>query len=172
MGSPTSFSFVITSSQFGRRKPDASIFQRAAFFAGAPTSKCAYVGDRVTRDIDGARKAGYKLAIQIVHDFAHGEQDEGEVPDAVIQHMGELPQIIAAENNLNCRLSRRLNNPIKALLFDAGDILYFRPNRGRSPETISCRKRSDRSPDGEASERNKSCAATAEPSPGMPTSPK
>ncbi len=59
------FSVVVTSSQFGRRKPDPSIFRHAAFLGSVPTSRCAYVGDRIARDIEGARRAGFKLAVQI-----------------------------------------------------------------------------------------------------------
>jgi HAD superfamily hydrolase (TIGR01509 family) len=125
------FSVVITSADFGRRKPDPSIFRHAAYMAGVPTSKCAYVGDRVIRDIIGARRAGYKLAVQIIHTFNHGEPDDGAVPDAVIQNMGELIEIIKTENN-KPEQTQAASNPIKALLFDAGDILYLRPNRGKA----------------------------------------
>jgi putative hydrolase of the HAD superfamily len=130
-GIAETFSVVITSAEFGRRKPDPSIFRHAAYLAGVPTSKCAYVGDRVVRDIIGARRAGYKLAVQIVHTFNHGESDEGAVPDAVIQHMGELVGIIKAEAG-KPEQNHAASNSIKALLFDAGDILYLRPNRGEA----------------------------------------
>ena len=123
------FSVITTSAQFGRRKPDPSIFRHAAFMAGMPTSKCAYVGDRVIRDIIGARRAGFKLAVQIIHPFNHGEIDEGAVPDAIIHHMDELIDIIKVENS-KPEQTHAANNSIKALLFDAGDILYLRPNRG------------------------------------------
>lgn len=142
------FSCVITSSQFGRRKPDPSIFRHAAFLASVPTSACAYVGDRIVRDIIGARKAGYKLAIQIVHDFNHGEQDEGAIPDAVIHQMGELLSIIQAENNKPDQ-SQAKSNPIKALLFDAGDILYFRPNRGEALKQFLKEIRLNLNPEGD-----------------------
>ncbi len=123
------FSVVVTSSQFGRRKPDPSIFRHAAFLAGVPTSKCAYVGDRIVRDIVGARRAGFQLAVQIVHPFDSGESDEGAVPDAIIHQMDELLEIIKTVNRKPDRTQAK-NNPIKALFFDAGDILYLRPNRG------------------------------------------
>ena len=127
------FDPIVLSSMYARRKPDPAIFHYAARLASVPAGRCVYVGDRIARDIVGARKAGYKLAIQIRHDFRHGEDDDGAPPDAVISHMTELVDILRTE------LDRSTNNapaeaspspPIRALLFDAGDILYFRPRRG------------------------------------------
>lgn len=63
------FDPVVLSSEYGRRKPDPAIFHYAARLANVPASQCVYVGDRIARDIVGARKAGYGLAIQIRHNF-------------------------------------------------------------------------------------------------------
>lgn len=123
------FDTIVTSADYGRRKPDPSIFHRAAFLAKVPTSRCSYVGDRISRDILGARRSGFCLSIQINHDFEHGEIDEGAQPDAIIDTMNELIPIIQKENLLFHILPSD-KNPIKAFLFDAGDILYFRPRRG------------------------------------------
>lgn len=123
------FDTIVTSSEYRRRKPDPSIFHRAAYLAKVPTSRCAYVGDRILRDIVGARKAGFRLAIQINHKFEHGEIDEGAQPDAVIDTMDELIAIIQKEN-LNEMDLPADKIQIKALLFDAGDILYYRPRQG------------------------------------------
>ena len=129
------FNPVVLSSEYGRRKPDPSIFHYAARLAEAPTSACAYVGDRVSRDIKGARAAGYGLAIQIRHDFHHGEDDDGTVPDATIDSLLELLEIIRREQAPQVARSRSRPDPdlrVRALLFDAGDILYRRPNKGQS----------------------------------------
>ena len=120
---------IVLSSNFGWRKPDPAIFYHAARLIGAPTSQCVYVGDRVVRDIDGARRAGFGLAIQIRHHFEHGENDTGSAPDAVIDNMRELLDILRKkgdyeEANVEAR-------KIRAFIFDAGDILYFRPQRGQ-----------------------------------------
>lgn len=123
------FDTIVTSSGYGRRKPDPSIFHYAAFIAKIPTSQCVYVGDRIARDIIGSHKAGFRLAIQIIHNFDHGERDEGAQPDAVIHSMDELISIVQKEN-LQKLSSPPGNHPIKAFLFDAGDILYHRPKRG------------------------------------------
>ncbi len=126
------FDPVVLSSEYGRRKPDPAIFHYAARLAGVPTSECVYIGDRISRDISGARKAGFHMAIQIQHDFDHGEDDGGPLPDATIRNMNELLDILGAEQKRFLDIPKIADagqNPIRALLFDAGDILYFRQHR-------------------------------------------
>jgi len=128
------FNPIVLSSEYGRRKPDPAIFHSAARLADVPTSECLYVGDRIARDIVGAQKAGFCYAVQIRHDFKHGEPDEGATPDAVIDNMTELIPFI--ENHREQAVSTGPDssaNPQRmcALLFDAGDILYFRPEKGK-----------------------------------------
>jgi len=122
------FNPVVLSSEYGRRKPDPAIFHHAARLAGVPTSRCLYVGDRIARDILGARRAGFGFTVQIQHTYDHGEEDTGAVPDAVIQHMGELLDIVRLENSHQTEPVPP--GPILAFLFDAGDVLYHRPQRG------------------------------------------
>jgi putative hydrolase of the HAD superfamily len=119
---------IVLSSEYGHRKPDPSIFHHAARLANVPTSRCLYVGDRITRDVDGARRAGFGLAVQIRHEFDHGENDEGATPDAVLSSMTELLDILRA--NGDREQDHAKTGKIRALIFDAGDILYFRPQRG------------------------------------------
>jgi putative hydrolase of the HAD superfamily len=129
------FDPIVLSSEYGRRKPDPAIFHYAARLANVPTSECLYIGDRIARDIVGARRAGFGLAVQIINDFDHGEEDDGAEPDAVITRMTELLDILKAQkdtpktSSLKVEISQDHN--IRALLFDAGDILYHRPNRGQ-----------------------------------------
>ena len=126
------FNPIVLSSEYGRRKPDPSIFHYAARLANVPTSGCLYVGDRLARDIVGARKAGFRYAVQIRHDFRPEEQDEGVTPDAVIDSMTELVNFIRED-----RVRAPTSDPaastdphrVCALLFDAGDILYYRPQK-------------------------------------------
>ncbi len=120
------FNPVILSSQYGIRKPDPSIFHYAARLMDVPTSACVYVGDRIARDIIGSQRAGFRLAVQIQHDYDHGEEDTGAVPDAYIKNMNELIGVL--ENCLNTPLPEP-NSHVRALLFDAGDILYYRPRK-------------------------------------------
>jgi putative hydrolase of the HAD superfamily len=124
------FDPLVLSSEYGRRKPDPAIFHYAARLANVPTGECAYIGDRIARDIIGARKAGYRLAVQICHDFDHGEDDSGATPDAIIDQMTEILEILRVElnNSTDSMPEKGSKNPIRALLFDAGDILYYRRN--------------------------------------------
>jgi putative hydrolase of the HAD superfamily len=128
------FEPIVLSSEYGRRKPDPAIFHYAARLANVPTSQCAYVGDRISRDILGARRAGFRLAIQIRHDFRHGEEDSGATPDIVINEMTELIDILKVELERpagDFATGGENSDQIRAIIFDAGDILYFRPQKGR-----------------------------------------
>ena len=123
------FDPIVLSSEYGCRKPDPAIFHHAARLANVPVSQCVYVGDRVVRDIDGARRAGFGLALQIRHDFKHGEDDQGSSPDAVIDNLTELLEILGKERT-DGKISAN-QRKIRAFIFDAGDILYYRAQRGR-----------------------------------------
>lgn len=128
------FDPIVLSCEYGRRKPDPAIFHYAARLAKVPTSHCVQVGDRISRDILGARRAGFGLAIQIKHNFEHGETDEGATPDYVIEEMTELLDILHTELNRplpGINFSGATHSPIRALLFDAGDLLYYRAERGK-----------------------------------------
>lgn len=91
------FDPVVTSSNFGRRKPDARIFHEATRLMGLPPVTCAYVGDTVSRDVIGARRAGYGLAIQI-KSFLTTQIDRGidDVrPDAVVHDLAQVIDLVA-----------------------------------------------------------------------------
>lgn len=125
------FDPIILSSEYGRRKPDPAIFHYAARLANVPTGACAHIGDRIARDILGARKAGFGLVVQIINDFDHGEEDEGPPPDAIVQNLDELLPLFCSRAGTS---GEEILPPtgVRALLFDAGDILYYRPQRGRN----------------------------------------
>jgi putative hydrolase of the HAD superfamily len=123
------FNPIVLSSEYGRRKPDASIFHYAARLANVATSECLYVGDRIARDIVGSKRAGFKRAVQIINEFDHGESDAGAQPDDVIHNMTELLDILKEEAQKPEIIP---STEVRAFLFDAGDILYYRPERGRN----------------------------------------
>lgn len=90
------FGVVITSAAVGRRKPDPWIFLKAADRLGVPPAACAYVGDTVSRDIAGARRAGYWLVVQIksfLTDRSEHSTDT-ETPDAVITDLREVLPLV------------------------------------------------------------------------------
>jgi putative hydrolase of the HAD superfamily len=124
------FNPIVLSSEYKRRKPDPAIFHYAARLSQSPTSECLYIGDRISRDVLGAKRAGFKLAIQIRHDFRHGESDEGAVPDLVISNMNELLELLK-DDYRNKRQPKKdeKTQKIKAVLFDADGVLYYRNNK-------------------------------------------
>lgn len=126
------FDPVVLSCDFGIRKPDPSIFYHAARLAHLPTSSIIYVGDKLTRDILGARRAGYRMAIQIKHPYDDGDPDKGPEPDILIHNMRELIPLVEKELQKDCQNPCLKNgHHVKALFFDAGDILYYRPVKER-----------------------------------------
>ncbi len=125
------FDPIVLSCDYGRRKPDPAIFHYAARLANAPTRNCAHIGDRIARDIVGARKAGYSLVVQIVNDFDFGEEDSGAEPDAVIHRLDQLEALLEeqpVDTRHLCSRGSQATNQVRAFLFDAGDILYHRPH--------------------------------------------
>ena len=97
------FSVILTSSNLGWRKPSTVIFAEAARRLQLPPVTCAYVGDTVSRDVIGARRAGYGLAIQVLSFLSHQadcglEADslssQGLRPDAVIHDLTEVVDLV------------------------------------------------------------------------------
>jgi putative hydrolase of the HAD superfamily len=100
------FDPVLTSSNFGWRKPNASIFREAARLMRLPLASCAYVGDTLSRDVIGARRAGYGLAIQIpsflTNQSDRGTEteslpDQGLGPDAVIHDLTQVVDLLTTK---------------------------------------------------------------------------
>ena len=89
------FKSVVLSSVFGKRKPDSSIFFEAAKRAGVDTSKCAYVGDNLKRDVTGTRAAGFgQIVIMISPEELAEAEITGETrPDVFIHQFRQLLDI-------------------------------------------------------------------------------
>jgi putative hydrolase of the HAD superfamily len=93
------FDPVVTSSCLGWRKPNERIFGEATRLMQVPPEVCAYVGDTVSRDVIGARRAGFGLAIQI-RSFLTERSDRGTGsvrPDAVIHDLMEVVDLVALD---------------------------------------------------------------------------
>lgn len=127
------FDPIVLSSEYGRRKPDPSIFYQAARLANLPTGACIYVGDMINKDILGAQRAGFRSAVQIIHIHAPSQAEPLAVPDAVIENLEELIPILEAEIKMDA-LSAVVQNgrKVKAIFFDAGDVLYCRPEKEKN----------------------------------------
>ena len=92
------FETVILSAVSGVRKPSPGLLLEAAARMGVAPQKCAYIGDRVDRDLAAAREAGFAAAVII--DQAQPERIAVEntswSPDAVIVNLRELLSIFPA----------------------------------------------------------------------------
>jgi putative hydrolase of the HAD superfamily len=86
------FKCVLLSSKFGQRKPAASVFLEAARMVAIEPGKCAYVGDNPSRDIEGARKAGFGMVVILLENATLAkEAPKGrERPDAIIRECKDL----------------------------------------------------------------------------------
>jgi HAD superfamily hydrolase (TIGR01509 family) len=87
------FETVILSTVIGMRKPDPSILLAATQKMGIDPGYCAYIGDRIDRDVAAARQAGFSKAI-ILRDprqpVAVESTVPGLAPDQTIQNLREL----------------------------------------------------------------------------------
>jgi putative hydrolase of the HAD superfamily len=95
------FQAVVLSSKTGCRKPGPEIYWEAARRIGVDPARSTYVGDNPSRDILGARLAGFGMVI-ILMEPATLEKEPAigeEKPDRVIQKLSELVDIFPARHN-------------------------------------------------------------------------
>ena len=89
---------VITSAETGIRKPSPEIFRAAEKAMDLRPEELAYVGDTISRDVIGTRKAGWAMMIQINNpSIAHrdaGLENAGWEPDYRIDDLAEIPAIL------------------------------------------------------------------------------
>jgi len=92
------FKTVVLSSKLGCRKPGPEIYLEAARRIGVAPARCVYVGDNPSRDILGARLAGYGMAIILMEPATlKKEPPVGEnKPDYLIHELSELLDIFPA----------------------------------------------------------------------------
>ena len=101
------FDPIVASSVFGWRKPDPRIFLEAARLMNLAPEACAYVGDTISRDVIGARRAGYGLAIQI-KSFLTTKADretETETPDETISSLSQVGPLVMQRNQEKIHVS-------------------------------------------------------------------
>ncbi|GHV94683.1 hypothetical protein AGMMS50293_10030 [Spirochaetia bacterium] len=94
---------IYLSSVSGYRKPGKDIFIEAAADLGAKPEEAVYVGDTVSRDVRGARAAGYLATIRIASELTAGSDagynTEGEEADYFVQSLLEIPAIVDSLKN-------------------------------------------------------------------------
>jgi len=89
------FEVVVLSSTLKYRKPAPEPFWEAARVLNVEPAHCAYLGNRISRDVVGCKRAGFAVGI-IIETFGKprvDEQDQPIVPDAVINSVSELLEI-------------------------------------------------------------------------------
>jgi putative hydrolase of the HAD superfamily len=84
---------TVFSSEIGVRKPDPRIFIEALRRLGTAADETVFVGDRIYDDVSGAQAQGMRAIL--TRQFRR-EDDGPAQPDAVIDHLRELPAALAA----------------------------------------------------------------------------
>jgi putative hydrolase of the HAD superfamily len=79
IGLAREFEFVVDSTEVGVEKPDPAIFAIACDRLGLPPGRCAYLGDLITVDVEGAARAGLRPVL-VDH---YGSYRSDEVPEGV-----------------------------------------------------------------------------------------
>ena len=96
------FDAVCLSSISGFRKPHPILFEVTARNLGCAPPECAYVGDTLTRDVIGSRRAGYGLCVRIGSHLTQisdaqiaVKDDERTDADHVIESLTELIALLS-----------------------------------------------------------------------------
>jgi putative hydrolase of the HAD superfamily len=86
------FEVVVLSSAVKCRKPAPEIFWEATSRIGVEPAHCAYLGNRISRDVVGCKRAGFALGIILEPSSGPrpDEQDQIVQPDLVIHSLSEL----------------------------------------------------------------------------------
>jgi HAD superfamily hydrolase (TIGR01509 family) len=86
------FDVVILSSALKRRKPAPEPFLEAARALKVKPANCAYLGNRISKDVIGCKRAGFALGIMLEPPgkLHREEQDQTIQPEAVIHSLREL----------------------------------------------------------------------------------
>jgi len=91
----TFFDTVVLSAFEKIRKPDPDLFRKAAQNIHSDPVCCAYVGNRISKDIVGCKNAGYSLGIILETPGWRRKEDQdlSEIPDLTINLIEDLLDI-------------------------------------------------------------------------------
>jgi putative hydrolase of the HAD superfamily len=81
---------ILTSAEFGERKPSPSIFERALELAGVPAGAAVHVGDSLEEDVAGARAAGIEAVLLVRPGSSVGSTSSVPPGVRVIRSLREL----------------------------------------------------------------------------------
>ncbi|MDD5111053.1 MAG: TIGR02253 family HAD-type hydrolase [Candidatus Altiarchaeota archaeon] len=91
------FDVVVISEDAAGKTPQ--LFHEACAKAGLKPSECMMVGDRIDKDIAGARKAGLMTVLVMTPRYSRIKpKDDSETPDYVIRALGDLIKLIEDVN--------------------------------------------------------------------------
>jgi putative hydrolase of the HAD superfamily len=96
------FEVVILSSALKCRKPAPEPFWEAARVMNVEPAHCAYLGNRISKDMVGCKRAGFGLGIILEPPggLRADEQDQATEPDAVIHSLSELLDLFPGRDPL------------------------------------------------------------------------
>ncbi|MBA5689604.1 HAD family hydrolase [Rugamonas apoptosis] len=83
------FEATLAAPQFGRAKPDPSIFLAGCAALGVAPEAAVYVGDDLKLDVIGAQRAGMR-AVWLNRNGGRAHEELGIVPDAICATLDEL----------------------------------------------------------------------------------
>lgn len=86
------FAIVVSGDTLAKKKPDPMPLLHAAEFFGIKPENALMLGDSVS-DVKAARAAGFQI-ICMTYGYNHGVDIRESHPDAVIDSMAELPQLL------------------------------------------------------------------------------
>ena len=86
------FAIVISGDALPKKKPDPLPLLHAADFFGVAPSESLMIGDSIS-DVKAARAAGFRI-VCMSYGYNHGQDIREAHPDAVIDSMAELPQLL------------------------------------------------------------------------------
>lgn len=84
---------VVSSHSVGWQKPHRKIFERALEIAATTADRAVMVGDRMLADVWGAKRLGMRAVLRRT---PHEQAPVEVTPDAIIDDLTELPNILAA----------------------------------------------------------------------------
>jgi len=92
VGLPECFDPVVISGDYGYRKPDVRLFQRALDGLQIPAGETVFIGNDGYRDVFGARQLGMRTIL--FHPAQEAPRLSGAEPDYRIQEFAELPRAL------------------------------------------------------------------------------
>jgi len=93
------FSLVVSGDTLARRKPDPMPLLHAAEHFSVFPADALLIGDS-TNDVKAARAAGFRI-ICVSYGYNHGEDIRTSEPDAVVDSLAEIPEILQCPRRAN-----------------------------------------------------------------------